>query len=183
MHGPASYAGGSYKAPTWPHLPEVDVLDTVAPALGLVRRAIWRRQRGVMLGKWAACGLQFPITEDDPDKYPKLVSEFVGDAEHLAETMVPGFLRLMRLPTWAEDACGDWRNGGGLAAFTMGKVFWGYTPWTRAYLLTHETGHALGLNHRPQGNDNTSAMNGDRAVSIKPDAHDIESLRGYYFGS
>ncbi len=183
MHGPCSTAGGSLKCPEWPTLPKVPILDTVAPVLDSERAEIWRRQRGVMLDKWKACGLRFPVTEDNPEKYPKLDPDTMGDAEGLAEAMVYGRLRLMVTPTklgGTIEAFGDWRNGGGLAAFKMGPAFWNQNPWNRAYLLTHETGHALGLNHWPQFDNNKSVMNGDARVSIYPIAHDLDSLGSYY---
>jgi hypothetical protein len=183
MHGPCSTTGGSLKCPEWPTLPSVPILDTVWPVLGAKRRVIWARQRGVMLTKWQGCGLKFPVTVDTPDKYPVLDPDTMGLAEGLAEAMVPGYLRLMMAPAKlgrSVEAFGDWRNGGGLAAFKLGPAYWNQNPWNRAYMLTHEVGHALGLNHRPFNDDNDSVMNGDARVSTNPDAHDLDSLRGYY---
>jgi len=197
MHGPASDLGGSFKAPTWPRLPRISVLDTVAPVLGPIRRTMWRLQRDAALDRWETSGLVFGVVEGDPDRYPKFDPDYTDEITHLTGLMVHPFLRLMAMPhfygsVYSEEteswiggvqAAATWMPGGdpgSLMAVKLGKAFWLMNPYNRAYIMTHEIGHALGLNHRPQFEDNKSVMSGSGRISINPDAHDIDSLKTYY---
>lgn len=186
MHGPASYAGGSYKAPTWPHLPRVDVLDTIAPSLGKLRRRLWRGYRDAAFERWEASGLWFSVIEDWAGYYPDFDLSIPDEIERLSRPMVQPKLRLCKMPGLyggSIEAIATWLPGtdpAALAAFKMGLKFWTAVIFRRKYLLVHEIGHCLGLNHRPQDESNRSVMNGKVGGWLVPDMHDIESLRTYY---
>jgi len=186
MHGPASYAGGSYKAPTWPNLPVIGVLDTIVLGLGPVRRAIWRKLRDATLARWASAGLKFEVSEEPARYFLPFDISIEDETERLSRPMVQPYLRLAKMSALyggTIEAVSTWLPGtdpASLVGIKMGLKFWTVDAFRRKYLLTHEIGHAIGLNHRPQFETNASVMNGRVGAYLTPDAHDIESLESYY---
>jgi hypothetical protein len=185
VHGPASTLGGSFKAPTWPQLPTVQVLDTVVHVLGRDRAALWRRYRDRALSLWEQSGLLFVVHEDDPRAYPKLDLNDPDEDHRLTSAMVQPFLRLMSMPALyggSIEAVATWyaqTDPAALAAFKMGRVFWANNADSRHFKIAHEIGHCLGLNHQPQAPAVRSVMWAGHDGNA-PDDHDLESLRAYY---
>lgn len=185
MHGPYSPPGTPiYKAPSWPALPEIVVLDTIAPTLRPKRLRQWATRRAAALDRWATAGLRFTIAEADPHEYPTL-DPMGGDAA-LPVAMVQPYLRLMSIPSLyggSVPAVATWypaTDPAAFAAFYMAD-FWLQSQQVQAYRITHEIGHCLGLNHH---RDAFSVMGvtatGYWMGTAKPDAHDIEALHNYY---
>jgi hypothetical protein len=124
------------------------------------------------------------VKVDDPAKYPAL-DPYGGD-DGLLVAMVQPCLRLMSMrdryggtipavATWLPQT-----DPAAFAAFYM-PDFWAQGSFIRASLLTHEVGHCLGLNHRTESPALKTVMNDTEYNSVDPDAHDLDSLRGYYF--
>lgn len=185
MHGPYPPPGDPIdKSPTWPNLPRITVLDTIATTLGPKRRDRWRRRRAAALDRWTASGLRFTVTEDEPEPYPVL-DPMGGDAT-LPVAMVSPFLRLMSIPSLyggSIPAVATWfpeTDPAALAAFYLAD-FWTHSKQIQAFRLTHEVGHCLGLNHRL----NALSVMGITASgywmgTVQPDTHDLDSLRLFY---
>jgi len=186
MHGPRSTEGGSYKAPTWPDLPRIKVLDTIALGLGPLRRKLWRGLRDAALARWTQAGLTFKVLERLARDYPPFDVLIEDETERLSRPMVQPFLRLAQMSALyggSIEAVATWLPGtdpASLVGIKMGLKFWTVDAFRRKFILTHEVGHALGLNHRPQNEINRSVMNGKVGAYLTPDDHDLQSLRDYY---
>lgn len=185
MHGPYPPPGDPiYKSPTWPHLPKVPVLDTIATTLRPKRRRAWRNRRDASLARWEPAGLVFPIIEDDPSGYPVLDPN--GGDQALPVAMATPYLRLMSIATLyggSVPAVATWwpeTDPGALAAFYLAD-FWLHSPMIQGYRITHEVGHCLGLNHHLNA---VSVMgvttSGYWMGTLDPDAHDLASLASFY---
>lgn len=186
MHGPPpSWAGGVPQ--TWPSLPRIAVIDTVALGLKPRRAKKWRALRDWALAEWTQAGLLFsPVTEADAALFPEL--DLNATDAQLEEVIVDRHIRLMtmagpfggRIP-----AVGAWMpntDPGAFAAFFMGTAWWlSYSLFTRRRMVVHEIGHALGLNHRADVRTSVmySVMDVGSTVNV-PDIHDLESLMDYY---
>ena len=182
MHGPGKNTGGSYYyAPTWPALPNVWVWDGVVNTLKPRKKEKWRAARDYALSAWMACGLILVVHEELDPHYMSGTTD-----QDFIDAIVPGFLTLARMPyglggpTSTVPAAGGWwpeKDPGSIAGFNVNLSFWALLRWNQRYLLTHEIGHALGLKHSTQ---RTSPVYYGGWTSIKPDTHDVDSLRAYY---
>ena len=212
MHGPyptATPPSSSLPAPTWPALPRITVLDTVAPSYRLRKRKQWRATRNRILELWAQAHLVFEVIEDRAENYEcggpdnpyywhwvweddengnHVGGHMEGDEDkYLQSVIVPGVLRLMDLnflyPDAAVGGMGFWypeTDPGSIAMVPMDDYFFPHSPWERVRVLCHEVGHALGLKHRTEEPAVDTVMNDFETFSNKPDQHDIGSLRRYY---
>ena len=182
MHGPpATYSGDLYPPTVWPSLPRLDVLDTVALELGERRRKKWRALRDEVLQDWARVGFSFVVKEDREAKYPTYDASIEPEHERLMVPMVPGYIRLMRTKTLlggSVPAFAVFAHPGAWAAFKMGRAYWLRSGFWRRFVLPHEFGHCLGLQHRPPEHA-TSCMSA-AYQSATSDIHDRDSLREYW---
>jgi predicted Zn-dependent protease len=71
---------------------------------------------------------------------------------------------------------------GAVCLFQVNRTWWhSFSPFRRKAIVTHELGHALGLNHRSDAKASVMySVGGIGLYSATPDDHDIESLEGYY---
>jgi hypothetical protein len=166
MHGPGPDTNTNPYGWEPTFKPPFRVVDGVAKSLGLLRRAIWRRGRDRALGMW-----QLPFNvEVGPAVYAS-----PGDPG----ACIPGVIHLVR-QSGDDRSHGGWDNycGGGVAYIGLWKNW--YKPlWYSSglvFAVCHEVGHCLGLAHRYTPPDNHGVMAGD----LKPDDHDITSLKEYY---
>lgn len=177
MHGP----GWPAWEPKWEF--PIPVLDTVARSLRPRRAEKWRKAREAGLAMWLPSGVTFNVVERSPDGYPKMDGTRLSEPGYIDTMLVPGYLRLMRAaPEASRDGFAWWvwpQSGGNPRAaasfFKISVRFWLRTAGSKAYVIGHEVGHCLGLNHRPSGSGPVSA--GIMGTGTRPDAHDIESVK------
>lgn len=182
MHGPPSSYAAQYGVPQYPNLPEITVLDTVAPTLGRLKRRRWRTIRGEALAKWERAGFTFRVKEDDPAKYPAYDPTIPDEYTRLTQPCVYGVARLMKTPQALEGKVEAFAVGSSLgswAAYKMGARFWMAALFRKRYLLAHEFGHCLGLRDR-YGLPNPADRTGVMASDSDPDDHDLQSLRDFW---
>ncbi len=172
MHGPGPVTTTNPLGWKPTYRPSIPVVDSVCRTFKTrTHQAIWRKARIKALGWWE---LPFTVTEErNPPLY---------DDQHWGQVaVIPGKIRLMRygFPRTgtgyqpADYAIWFEQFGGSLAIYKPWK------PWWQAYYLNqlaqvigHELGHTLGLSHRID--------HGIMAGGMKPDDHDLESVKHYY---
>ena len=178
MHGPGPITATNPLGwePGWAF--PLTVLDDVAALLP--RKRWWRWARDKALADWAQAGISFTVVEGPGAKYyPTL---FPWDGGNAYQYMKDQTIRLMLDNAPARAGFGFYSK---FAAMLDGAVAV-YSPattsgdWLRRYQrnilkghIGHEIGHCLGLYHR-EG----AIMGG----GLKPDDHDLSSLRTFYSG-
>jgi hypothetical protein len=175
MHGP----GWPAWEPTWEF--PIPVLDTIAMSLRPRKAAQWRKARDAGLAQWEPAGVSFHVVEETPHGYPKAEAAGMSQPGYIDSLLVPGFLRLMRAyPSASHEGFAWWHPTPNAAAafFQISTAFWLRTAGKRTYLVCHEVGHCLGLSHRPAGWGKESA--GIMGTGVRPDDHDIDSLKEWY---
>jgi len=172
MHGPSPSLIHPFD-----EYPLIPVVDSVVTSLSGERRRMWKRRRNYALNLWSVAGPAFVVTTGHGPYYDPSLWQ-VDDGEHM---LISGAIHLVPGEVGFEQsnvpAVGWLFPAGGFAYFNMIKFWQNDASWQK-YVVTHETGHALGLGHRT---DTSSVMYGTVAnVSARPDAHDLKSLVDFY---
>ena len=170
MHGPdaGSWTLGA-SAIRWPG-GIVSIVDTVAPTIKRLRlRRLWKRRLREAIAMWTPAGVGFTVIRQAP----------VGTLENYCEP-IRGKLRISRndsgdQKTWEFTYSLDPPT----ALVTINWYPRSALDGTMAHTLAHEIGHALGLGHRLAP---LSIMGpDDESITVFPDAHDLASVREWYF--
>lgn len=144
----------------------IRVVDDMARTLRLRKRRTWRKVRAAALAEWEQAGLKFVVEEGSGESYSK--ADYGGPGYYISPFAIPKAIRLIRNRdnTFTDMAAYNRQVDGSVAAFAP-EADLGYYQ----YVIVHEVGHCLGLNHR-----RIAVMAGQR----HPDQHDLDSVRAYY---
>lgn len=153
--------------PAYTSTPDIAVADIIAPRLGPLKRAWWRRARTKALAMWEAGGLRFVVTEG--------VEPFGDDRITLARADVPDPIDAWA--AWQQPPCPE-------GSVNCGWVQLDRLAWKQAwrirnllrmkYLIAHELGHCLGFGH---GGDGIMAA---RWTTNRVNAEELAALRAYW---
>jgi len=163
------YKQPGYSKPWYSRVPRIEIEDTVAPPLGPLRKAWWRRARTKALAMWAAGGLEFVVTETPPGLL------YRNDGITLARTDVPD-----PIAAWAAFQHPPCPGG----SVNCGWVQLDPLAWEQAwkarnlgrmkYLIAHELGHCLGFGHGGTG------VMAERWTTNRVNEEELAALRAYW---
>jgi hypothetical protein len=124
------------------------------------------------------------LTEEDPALHTTFDPDYADEEAELRRHIIPGALRFMRGNYHGRQGTA-WSYPsppGSVVMVWIGLVWWQATsPWRRQFVVTHEAGHGLGLNHRTDSTASVMYSVADMGgPSNQPDQHDLESLEDYF---
>lgn len=177
MHGPGPVTPTNPLGWQPTYTQPITVLDDVEALLP--RRRTWRWARDRALDNWREGGLDFVLEVGAGAKYYPVLRPWEGGNAY--QYMRPNTVRLLMDNTPGKPSFGFYSPfaamlPGAVAVFSPQTLSGAWLKWymRRSQMghIGHEVGHTLGLWHRADA--------GIMSGSYRPDAHDLDSLRGYY---
>ena len=168
MHGPGPQTSTNPLGWSPKYSLPIRIRDDALNVLPKGRRA-WKWGREHALANWEASGIHFNVTTGPGAKY---YAGLPWQGGAVTPYLIPGTIRLLLDAQTGRPDFAWYANGSGLVVLSPASAIESYYQ-RRSVMgtLGHEIGHTLGLWHR--------ADSGIMSGALRPDAHDIESVRNW----